>query len=176
MQMRKLCASRVEWKYIYKLTKSVENEIIRDYVENQIEWHVVKANQYKFFEYLLKFLTVMTPTVVIVLQQCLDTNNPLVQMSVLGGATVASASGTFIKFHEKRVLYRKSAELIKEETLLYITHTGKYNSEECDEQFVTELDRIVKGTSEEWRQIEEKKEEEKKEEEKKEKEEDMMQI
>lgn len=89
---------------------------------------------------------------------------------------MASASGTFIKFHEKRVLYRKSAELIKEETLLYITHTGKYNSEECDEQFVTELDRIVKGTSEEWRQIEEKKEEEKKEEEKKEKEEDMMQI
>lgn len=160
MQMRKLCASKVEWKYIYKLTKSVENEIIRDYVENQIEWHVVKANQYKFLEYLLKFLTVVTPTVVIVLQRLPNANTPLVQMAVLGGATVTSASGTFIKFHEKRVLYRKSAEQIKEETLLYITHTGKYNCEECDERFVAELDRIAKGTNEEWRQIEAKKEKE----------------
>ncbi len=173
MQMRKLCASSLEWKYIYKLMKSVENETIRDYVENQIEWNVVKANQYKFMEYFLKFLTVVTPTVVFVLQQCLDSKNPLVQMIVLGAATVTSASSTFIKFHDKRILYRKSAEQIKEETMLYITHTGKYNTEERDEQFVLELDRITKGANKEWRRIEEKKEERKEEKKKAEKKEEV---
>lgn len=161
IQMRKLCASKVEWQYIYKLTNSLENENIRNYVTNQIEWYVVKANQNKFYEYALKFLTVVTPTVVIVLQQCLNTDNPLVQMAVLGGATVTSASSTFIKFHDKRVLYRKSAELIKEETVLYITHTGKYNGEKRDERFIMEVDRIVKCANERWGQIEEERDKDK---------------
>lgn len=94
-------------------------------------------------------------------------------MIVLGAATVTSASSTFIKFHDKRILYRKSAEQIKEETMLYITHTGKYNTEERDEQFVLELDRITKGANKEWRRIEEKKEERKEEKKKAEKKEEV---
>ena len=67
MQMRKLCASKIEWKYIYQLIQAIENENIRNYVENQIAWCVVKASQYRFYDYTLKLLTVLMPTVVVVL-------------------------------------------------------------------------------------------------------------
>lgn len=154
MQMRKLCASKVEWDYIYKLTKTVDDENIRNYITNQIEWNVVKANQYKFCEYVLKFLNVIMPTVIVVMQQHLKSDNPWLQMAVLGGATITAASSTFLKFHDKRILYRKSAEQIKEETVLYITHSGKYNGGERNERFVTEVDRIVKSANEQWGQIE----------------------
>ncbi len=170
MQMRKLCASKIEWKYIYQLIQAIENENIRNYVENQIAWCVVKASRYRFYDYTLKLLTVLMPTVVVVLQQCLDTNDLLAQMAVLGGATVTSASSIFIKFHDKRVLYRNAAEQLKAETLLFITRTGKYKAQDCEERFVLELDRIVKCSNEAWGRIEEeKKEETKKEEAKKEK-------
>ncbi|MCM1387004.1 MAG: DUF4231 domain-containing protein [Bacillus sp. (in: Bacteria)] len=49
--------------------------------------------------------------------------NFCLQVLVLGGATITTASGNFVKWHDKRVLYRKSAEQMKEETMLYVTHT-----------------------------------------------------
>lgn len=154
MKIRKLCASRVEWKYIYQLTGSIEDDNIRNYITNQIEWFVVKANQYKFWEYMFKALTVITPTVALAVQNKLAANNMWGQLAVLGGATIASASGVFLMFHDKRVLYRKSAELIKSETLLYITHVGEYSGEDCNERFVLKLDNIARNVNEKWGQIE----------------------
>lgn len=159
--MRKFCASRVEWKYIDQLKDAIEDKNIRNYVANQVDWYVIKAGRYKILEYTLKILTVIMPTLVVVIQRCLDENNMLAQIVVLGGATITSASGTFLKLHDKRVLYRKSAELIKEETSLFVNHVAPYDKEACEKHFVMRLHEISASTNSQWGEIEEKNEGEK---------------
>lgn len=154
--MRKFCASKVEWKYINQLMEAIDDKNIRNYVTNQLEWFVIKAERYKLIEYTLKLLTVVMPTLVVIMQQCLDTDNPVVQILVLGGATVTSASGAFLMIHDKRVLYRKAAEQIKEETMIYVNNAEQYKGEERDKLFVMKLYEIAKNIDSKWSEIEEK--------------------
>lgn len=156
--MRRFCAGRVEWKYIDQLEEAIEDKNLRNYVSNQVEWYVIKAGRYRILEYTLKFLTVVMPTLVVIVQRCLDENNLVAQIIVLGGATITSASGTFLKLHEKRVLYRKSAELIKEETSLFINHAAPYDQEESGKCFVMRLHEISADANSMWGEIEEKRE------------------
>lgn len=159
IRIRKICASRVEWKYIYQLTDAIGRDDIRNYVLNQIEWYVIKANRYRFYEYALKILAVIMPTFIMLFQQCMQQcgklQEPCIQAIVLGGATITTASSNFVKWHDKRVLYRKSAELIKEETMLYITWAGMYHDEKRDEKFVMKLNEIANSTNDKWEILEE---------------------
>lgn len=155
MKIRKFCASKVEWIYIYQLLEAIDEKNIRNHVANQVEWYVIKAERYKFLEYVLKCLTVVMPTLVVVMQQCLDTENPIVKFVVLGGATITSASGTFLMLHDKRVIYRKAAEQIKEETMLYVNHAEQYSGKERDKSFIKKLNEISKNTNSKWSDIEE---------------------
>lgn len=163
--MRKICASKVEWKYIDQLMAAIEDKNIRNYVANQVEWYVVKAGQYKFLEYTLKILTVVMPTVVVIVQKCLNPDDICTQVVVLGAATVTSASGTFLKLHDKRVLYRKSAEQIKEEATLFINHAEPYDKAGSEKAFIVRLHEISGDANSKWGEIEDdnKKEKEKKE-------------
>lgn len=156
IQTRKFWASSVEWKYIYQLTNSVSEGVIRDYVANQIAWHVIKANRYRFYEYTIKLLAIVMPTLVVIAQQLWAEENSVIQAVVLGAATITSTSGAFLKLHDKRVLYRKTAERLKEETILYVAHAGQYRNEDRDEYFVTEFAKIVNDTNFKWEKIEEK--------------------
>ena len=153
-KFRKLCASKVEWKYIYQLTDAIEQVDIRNYVANQIEWYVIKASRYRFLEYALKILTVVMPTVTMLAQKYMSEGDFLLQAIVLGAATITTASSNFVKWHDKRVLYRTSAEQIKEETMLYVTHAGKYNDEKRDEYFVIKLYEIADSANDAWEKLE----------------------
>lgn len=153
--MRKLCASKVEWKYIDQLMEAIEDKNIRNYVANQVEWYVIKARRYKFLEYTLKILTVVMPTLVVIVQKCWNPKNICTQAVVLGAATITSASGTFLKIHDKRVLYRKSAEQIKEETTLFINHAEPYDKDGSEKVFVVKMHEISANTNSKWGEIEE---------------------
>ena len=153
-KFRKLCASKVEWKYIYQLTDAIEQVDIRNYVANQIEWYVIKASRYRFCEYALKILAVITPTVTMLAQKYMGEGDFLLQAIVLGAATFTTASSNFVKWHDKRVLYRKSAEQVKEEAMLYVTHAGKYSDEKRDENFVIKLHEIANSANKKWEDLE----------------------
>lgn len=154
IRIRKMCASRVEWKYIYQLTDGIEQKDIRNYVLNQLAWYVIKANRYRFYEYALKILAVITPTLIALFQQWVSKDDLYLQAVVLGGATLTTASSSFLKWHDKRVLYRKSAELIKEETMLYLTRAGGYDDEKRDEKFVLRLYEFANNTNDKWEMLE----------------------
>lgn len=153
IKLRKLCASKVEWKYIYQLTDVIEQVDIRNYVANQIEWYVIKASRYRFWEYALKILAVVTPTVTMLAQKYMK-EDFFLQAIVLGAATITTASSNFVKWHDKRVLYRESAEKIKEEAILYVTHAGKYSDEKRDENFVMKLSEIANSANDKWEKLE----------------------
>ncbi len=154
IKFRKLCASKVEWKYIYQLIDAIEQVDIRNYVANQIEWYVIKASRYRFLEYALKILAVVMPTVTMLAQKYLEKESFFLQAIVLGAATITTASSNFVKWHDKRVLYRTSAEKIKEEAMLYITHAGKYSDEKRDENFMIKLYEIADSANDAWEKLE----------------------
>ena len=154
IRLRKLCASKVEWEYIYQLTDAIEQVDIRNYVANQIEWYVIKASRYRFLEYALKILAVITPTVTMLAQKYMEEGNFLLQAIVLGAATITTASSNFVKWRDKRVLYRKSAEKIKEEAILYVTRAGKYSDEKRDENFMIKLNEIANSANNAWEEME----------------------
>ena len=155
IKMRKFSASKVEWKYIYQLIGAIENENIRDYVTNQLEWHVIKAECYRLLDNISKFLTIIMPALIVIVQQEIESSNFISQAIILVGATITSAAGVFSKWHDKRILYRKTTELIKEETILYITNAGQYKEKERDEKFVCELHKIIYSVNDSWGKIEE---------------------
>lgn len=155
MKIRKLVASSVEWRYIYQLLEGIEDENIKNYIANQIQWNVIKASRYRFFEYALNVLTVAMPTVVVVVQHILPQTNPLVQFFVLGSATITTSAGIFLKLHDKRILYRTTAEVIKEETTLYTNKVGKYKGNDRNELFLKKVHSIVRSTNNRWKEIEE---------------------
>lgn len=152
--VRKFRASGVEWRYVAHLVENIQNDRLRQYVDNQISWYVIKACRYRFYDYMLKFLTVIMPTVVIVAQRCLSDDGIWGQAVVLGLATVTSAAGTFLELHEKRIIYRKAAEELKEETARYVNRVGCYAEENCDDTLFLNLQRIVRKTTKQWETIE----------------------
>lgn len=152
---KKYSSGRVEWNYVEQLLNSIENEKIKNYIANQIEWHVIRANRYRFYEYLLKILTVVMPTFVGVVEQKLSASSLGVQFLILGTATVTAAAGTFLSLHDKKVLYRKTAEEVREETNLYVNCVGEYkNDEGRDEKFILKIRSIVKDANERWVELE----------------------
>lgn len=159
MKIRKLCASRVEWKYIYQLLEAIEDKNIKNYVTNQIQWNVIKAYYYRWLDIIFKILTVFMPTLVVIVQENTGTEQTIRQAIVLAGATLTSATGVFAKWHEKRILYRKTAELLKEETILYVTKNGRYTEDERDRLFVTKVHKITYNATNNWGNIENEKKE-----------------
>lgn len=157
MKIRKFFASKVEWQYIYQLIDAIKDENIRNYLANQIQWHAIKAYWYRALDNISRLLTILMPMLVVVVQQMIKENDsPVSQAVILAGATVTSAAGVFSRWNEKKILYRKTTELLKEETILYVTHTGQYKSEKRDERFIMEIRKIVCDTNTNWGKIEEK--------------------
>lgn len=154
IKTRKLCASKVEWKYIYQLLEAIEDENIRNYITNQIQWNVIKAYYYKGLDTIFKILAVVMPVLVVVAQENIGEKNTIGQAIVLAGATLTSATGTFSKWHEKRILYRKTSELLKEETILYVTKSGRYEKAGRDVLFVTKVHKITYNATNSWGDIE----------------------
>lgn len=159
MKVRKFCASTVEWRYIYQLVEGIEDKNIKNYVTNQIQWNVIKAYYYRWLDIIFIILTVFMPALVVIVQENIGTDQMARQAIILAGATVTSATGVFSKWHEKRILYRKTAELLKEETILYVTKNGRYTEDERDRLFVTKVHKITYNATDSWGNIENEKKE-----------------
>lgn len=155
---KKYSSSKVEWVYISQLLNAIENQNIRNQVGNALEWYVIKANRYRLFEYILNMLTIIVPAVLMILNKCMPDNCMAGQLVVAVLGTVASATKSFSKLHDKRICYRRAAEFIKSETALYINRVGVYKKEDSAEIFVTNINKIRKEENNNWIDIENNKE------------------
>lgn len=156
-KIRKFSASKIEWRYIYQLLEAIPDKSIRNYVTNQILWHVVKAYWYRLLDYTFKCLTIFMPALVAGIQQTGLASDMEKQIIVLAATTITSATGVFANWHDKRILYRNTAELLKEETIFYITNSDKYKTSKRNDIFVSEIHKIVYNTNVNWEKLENKK-------------------
>lgn len=161
MIRRKFSTSKAEWKYIEDLVESVNIPSaphIRALIENALVWYVVRAKQYKVVEYLLNGITVITPTVILVLNECLGDDSACGQILVSIVGTIAASAQSFSKIHEKRINYRKTVENIKIEVALYASEIGRYSASNKNELFVQQICEFLKQEHAEWEKSEKKSE------------------
>lgn len=151
---RKYSSSKVEWDYIGQLLNAIENQNIRNHVGNALEWYVIKANRYRLFEYILNALTLIVPAVLMIMNSCVSSEDVAGQLIVALLGTVAAAAKSFSKLHDKRICYRRAAEFIKSETVLYIQRVGVYKGEDRDEIFVNNIIEIRREENNSWVDIE----------------------
>lgn len=152
--LKKYHSGRVEWRYIHQLLDKIENENIRYLVADHLMWHVIRADRYRTYEHMLNIAAVITPTMVVVCNYFLAEGDIIRQALIVGAGTITASAQAFSKLHEKKVLYRNTAEKIKNETILYISSVGKYKEEDRDEAFILTVNQIVEGVNSKWQEIE----------------------
>lgn len=151
---RRYSASKVEWDYIEQLVNAIEDVHMRELVNNALQWYVIKAGRYRLFEYTLNAVTLIVPSVLVVLNQCAPSNCAAGQLLAAASGTLAASAQAFSKLHDKRIAYRMAAENIKSETALYIQMADKYKTEGRDLLFVKRITEIRANENGRWAEIE----------------------
>ncbi len=151
---RRYLASKVEWDYIEQLVNAIEDVHTRELVNNALQWYVIKAGRYRLFEYALNAVTLIVPSILVVLNQCVQTNCVAGQLLTAVSGTLAASAKAFSKLHDKRIAYRIAAENIKSETALYIQGAEIYKREERDILFVKRITEIRANENDRWAEIE----------------------
>lgn len=155
---KRYSSSRVEWDYIGQLLDAIENQNIRNQVGNALKWYVIKANRYRLIEHCLNTLTLIIPTVLMILNKCMPEECIAGQVVVAVLGTFAAAAKSFSKLHDKRIRYRRAAEFIKSETIRYINRVDVYREKDRNEIFVINIDGIRLEENNSWIEIENEKE------------------
>lgn len=153
---KKYLSSKVEWEYISQLLNAIDNQNIRYQVGNALEWYVIKASRYRLYEYALNALTLVVPATLLILNKCVPNDGMVWQSVVAVSGTFAGAAKSFSKLHDKRVCYRRTAEFIKSETVLFINNVGIYENEDSAKKFVNKIIRICNEENNNWAKIESK--------------------
>lgn len=154
--MQKLLSSKVEWDYIEQLIDQIADEKVSNMVRNHICWYVIRSNRYKFYEHILNIFNIITPFLIIIINTIFGGESLLGQIGIAFIGTGASITKMFSALHEKRILYRRAAEKIKNETTLFVTGVGKYSGENQKETFLEEIMAIVDEVNGNWQEIERK--------------------
>lgn len=151
---RKYSASRVEWEYIGRLINAINDQNIKDQVSNALEWYVIKATRYRMIEYILNGVTLVVPAILLLLNKYVENDCMAGQLITAASGTFAASAKAFSKLHDKRICYRRAAEEIKNEAVLYIHQTGVYKVENRNAIFAERINAIRKSENSSWVEIE----------------------
>lgn len=151
---KRYSSSRVEWEYIGQLTDAIDNPNTKNQVRNALEWYVIKASRYRTIEHILNGVTLIVPAVLVILNKCVPDDCIVVQLLTAASGIFAAAAKSFSKLHDKRICYRRAAEEIKGETVLYIHQAGIYEAENRNTIFVSRINEIRKNENNSWAEIE----------------------
>lgn len=151
---RRYLESRVEWEYIEQLIDAIDNPNTKNQVRNALEWYVIKASRYRGIEHFLNGVTLVVPAVLVVLNQYMPEKCITVQLVTAISGIFAASAKSFSKLHDKRICYRRAAEEIKSETVLYIHRVGNYNADKRNTIFVSRINEIRKNENNSWADIE----------------------
>lgn len=157
--------------YSYKndmeFLEMAEEYIVSDYIKkclfSSLEWYMVTYHKYRFRYYVISMISLIFPTMVIVLNDIQDFQNLRVickiAISIVSAIiAIASGLGSLYKWHEKSVVYRSCAEQIKCEAVYYMAEIGNYSEPDLrDKNFLEKLERILLKENKGWSQMELKK-------------------
>jgi len=128
------------------------DEYISQRVDTQICWYELQSRRHKWANSSLRIieLTASVSIPIVVAFVYVDITNRIITACL--GAIIVVTSGiiNLFRFHESRIEYRKTAELLKNEKFLFITNSGCYNAENSFSIFVEKIEFLIFKQNSNW--------------------------
>lgn len=156
-----------KWKYNYSfqndmeflfiLSEYIANSYIRKRLKNRLEWYMVTYHSYKRKYDFISIISIILPTVIILLNDLQDYGNFQMQCKIgisLASAVVTVASGlnSLYQWHERSIEYRNYAEILKTEAICYIAGVKEYADEEQKDQiFIQRIEELSLKENSSWK-------------------------
>lgn len=131
-------------------------QYITERLDPEIKWYSTKSSinqkRYKTCQIIEIILATLIP-----LLSSYSSNKYIAFIVGLFGAVIAiiESISKLYKFHENWIQYRTTAEMLKHEKYLYITHSHPYTltEETIDNIFIRNVEEIISSESKSWNQL-----------------------
>jgi len=121
-------------KYLYS---NIKDDVLRQRIQNSINWYIHKSVFYKRFYYIFSTISILLPLGVTILHStdsaCFLENHLQICSAILASATTLTTSIlTLFRFQDYWKEYRETAEKLKAELLQFHMGIGKYQDRNQD--------------------------------------------
>ena len=133
-----------------------ETEYIEKRLQNQISWYSQQSKKCQRMYKGLKGISYAMALLIVPLSYWSDAVWWFKYASVAAGILIAifDFSQSMNKYHENWIQYRTTAELLKHEKFLYLTHSGGYkNSSIAFRDLVERCESIISSENVDWAQL-----------------------
>lgn len=140
-----------EIQAVKDITVNIKNKMIRDRVEQLLVWDVKKATCYKRRYYSMSIVIILANASIPIINQMWTGPNGRLTVSIISGlAGVIASILTLINVKDTWFRYRKFAELMKTQCILFINKCDPYNGEDRECLFVNNIESIVSDERDHW--------------------------
>jgi hypothetical protein len=132
-----------------------QDEYLNDRLDRQIKWYSKKATVNKRLNNWSRILMIVMGTAItIVTQVDIETNIKSIVLTLIGSsvALLAGLSG-ILKFQEKWMTYRSTAEALRQENFLFKAKAGPYDNTDAFKILVTKVESIISNENSSWRDL-----------------------
>jgi hypothetical protein len=132
-----------------------EDEYLADRLDRQIKWYSEKSTINKRLNNWSKILTIVMGTAITVVTQLDVEDNVKSIVLTLIGSSVALLAGVngILKFQEKWMTYRSTAEALRQEGFLFKTKSGIYDVSNAFQVLVPRIESIISSENSSWRDV-----------------------
>lgn len=143
-----------EKEYVYKILSCIEDDKIRERINNILLWDISKAEFYKKIFYIISMLIILINASIPVINQLSFWEFNILTTSIISTiASILTSILTLVCVKDNWYRYRKYSELIKRECILYINECEPYNGELRNKLFVKNIELISNDELSAWQEI-----------------------
>lgn len=131
-------------------TNCIEDTIIRQRVQQVLEWNIKKSTYHKWLFYILNIVIIILNAFIPILNQ-IGYYDLLITIFASTTAVITSII-TLINFKDVWYRYRSSAEAIKSECIKLRGQVGDYSLDDRERTFIINVESIVSNERNLWQQ------------------------
>nr|WP_263327040.1 DUF4231 domain-containing protein [Neobacillus sp. Marseille-Q6967] len=131
-------------------TARIEDEVVRNRVNHMLIWFIKKATYHKYAYYGINILVIMINASIPIINQINFSNTRFTVSLIAGIASVLISILTIINIKDSWFRYRKHAELLKRECILYSCRWGDYAGENRQNIFALNVEHIIDYERTSW--------------------------
>lgn len=142
-----------EIQSVEELLSNIENINIRKRVTQVVIWNIKKATKYKRLYYWMSIaIIILTASIPVI--NLLDFLNPKISTSIISAlAGILASILTLVNVKETWLRYRKYAEMIKSESVLFINKCERYSEIDAECKFIENIESIIGEERLNWEEI-----------------------
>ncbi|QZY56943.1 DUF4231 domain-containing protein [Crassaminicella profunda] len=130
------------------LTKSIDNEIIRNRVENLLNCYIKKATYYKYAYYTLSIVIIVINAGIPIVHH-LHWGKSILFVSISSAvASVIASIITLLNIKDIWFRYRSNVKILKKECMLFNCECGNYDDKNREKIFISNIEDIICKKSE----------------------------